>query len=105
VSNGRVCQKHIQSPVTIYNQCVGCELECLQQQLADRDKTIAELEADAKVYADVMREEQQKNALMLEALEWYADESNHRFCPDEPGADRGQLARDTLAKVKGGDNQ
>jgi hypothetical protein len=46
------------------------------------------------------RELQRQNSIMLEALEWYADESNHIFCPDEPGADRGQLARDTLAKVK-----
>jgi hypothetical protein len=131
VSNGRVCQKHIESPVTIYNQCVGCELECLQQQLADRDKMIAEFGQTVhrlgidnaclgESYGEWRRRAkhlEKQNTLMLEALEFYGDKSNWignseyagpgavRLIPSKAEQDRGQRARDTLAKVKGGDNQ
>lgn len=106
MSNGRVCQKHIESPVTIYDQCVGCELERLQQQLADRDKTIAELQHELN---ETLKQEKKalqigisyknQNALMLEALERMADtdhDDSHWYM---------ELAEETLAKVKGGETE
>ncbi|MGG1664496.1 hypothetical protein [Brevibacillus sp. NRS-1366] len=71
--NSNVCDKHLHTPIKIYNQCVGCELESLNnginrlqtqvdKQLHEKREVIAELVVNVKM-------ERQENAKLRSEIE------------------------------------
>lgn len=52
---GKVCKKHAEHPVTIYSQCIGCELERMTDELRNAKETSKTWQAEAVVQKKASR--------------------------------------------------
>ncbi len=36
----KVCKNHLENPVKIYSQCIGCEIEYLNQRIREQEELL-----------------------------------------------------------------
>jgi len=72
----KVCKRHADNPVTIYHQCVGCELEWFHEELEQKQQEIKRLK--------------QERDKLIEGLRFYIDYTEVR---------QGELAREILDEI------
>ncbi|GED55778.1 hypothetical protein EDM54_24205 [Brevibacillus borstelensis] len=67
---GKVCKKHAEHPVTIYSQCIGCELERMTDELRNAKETSKTWQAEAVV------QKKQVDKLMAALLTIYQESTD-----------------------------